>query len=254
MSRLFFIDENQIQNGIINFDKKTARHFVALRKNSDDIIFCSLQMDDKKFIICKALLRKNTLTNSFTGEIITMTEQEMRDTTKIHILQCIPKLDKLEVIVQKCGELGVFEINPLISHYTQNHKSYTEIKQLRTQNIAKEASVQSGRIDIIQIGPVKTLRAYLTVNKENLLKETSLNILLNEYEKEIRLLNFIHTLDKYNDIYILIGSEGGFDAEEIRLAEDTYNFHSITLGERILRTETASIVIASILQFQLGEI
>ena len=189
----------------------------------------------------------------YTGIITHREEIHIEDSKKIHILQCIPKLDKMDYIIQKCCELRVSEIVPILSRYTDIKGAVGEHKLSRWQKIAKEASIQSGRLDIMTIQTPIALRPWLDANAEELMLPSSYALILNEHEKKqtIHEIQFELVASHIEDIYVLIGAEGGFDGTEITLAKN-HHFHSVTLGNTILRTETAPVAISAILQYLFG--
>lgn len=158
--------------------------------------------------------------------------------TKIYLFQALPKSDKMELIIQKCTELGVYEIIP-----TQMNRCIVKLddkkkssKTDRWQNIAESAAKQSKRNIIPTISPCLTYKQALEKMKE-------LDLMLLPYENELGMRSTKAALEKIKlgmSIGILIGPEGGFDENEVSLAKAA-GAHIISLGERILRTETAAI-------------
>ncbi len=160
---------------------------------------------------------------------------------RVHLLQCIPKSDKMDYIVQKAVELGVYDITPVASSRCVSQIDGKEKKKIQRWNkISLEASKQSSRGIVPQVlNPVSY--------KEALKK--SLGDKLFFYEAGGQ--KFCDFLEKSQaeDITILIGPEGGFSSEEAELAEQN-GFEIISLGQRILRTETASLCALSIIMYE----
>lgn len=155
----------------------------------------------------------------------------------------------MELIIQKCTELGVQEITPVdMERSVVKLNSKEEIKKLqRWQKIAEVAAKQSGRDKILKVNNVIKI-------KDMFDKIKGYDVLLVAYEKEIRnslkqeLLKLKEI--KYPEIAVLIGPEGGIDEYEIEELKKM-SAKVITLGKRILRTETAPLVISGILQYEL---
>ncbi len=153
---------------------------------------------------------------------------------KVSLYQCMPKSDKLETVVQKATELGVFEIIPVLSSrcVSRPDKKSAAKKVERLQKIAEAAAKQSGRGIIPSIGEM--------LDFATLLKR------LETYKKAIvfyelggaPLRSLIEATD--DSVAIIIGPEGGFAAEEIEKL-NAAGAISATLGKRILRTETAPL-------------
>ena len=157
---------------------------------------------------------------------------------QIHLFQGLPKSDKMELIIQKAVELGVYSITPIemkrciVKLDDKKKKS----KQTRWQAISESAAKQSKRNTIPEINEIISYKAALNAAKE-------LDLLLIPYENEDGILSTKEALAKLKEaksVGIIIGPEGGFDDAEIEQAKDAGG-KTISLGKRILRTETAAI-------------
>ena len=162
---------------------------------------------------------------------------------EVTLFQAIPKLDKLEYIIQKSVELGVSHIVPVLTRRCisrPNDKDFNK-KLSRLNKIAEEAAKQSGRGIIPD---VKSIVSYK--NSLEQIKKLDKTIFLYEEQggKNFSELNFENT----RTIGLFIGSEGGFDREEAQAAFDM-GAKQVWLGKRILRCETAPITAMSILMF-----
>ena len=157
----------------------------------------------------------------------------------ISVFQGLPKSDKLEFITQKLTELGITEIIPFESNFTI--AKHSNIKTNRINKIAIEACKQCGRS--------KPLIIQNTIKLKNIaehLNTFNLVIFLNEKENPENTLKTIQSeISSANKIAIVVGAEGGFSDEETQILTKLPNVKSISLGKRILRTETASIALAS---------
>ena len=175
-------------------------------------------------------------------QIIDKKKIDTESNISINIFQALSKNSKIATIIQKTTELGVRSITVVNTEYSNSKITDNKIK--RWQKIAIHAAEQSGRVFFPTIYPVISFN-------EVLLKKTSINLLLSPNE------NFtIHQLLRKNNnasnFNILIGPEGGFSKNELITSKNS-NYNNITLGSRILRTETAPIVICSILQTLWGD-
>lgn len=170
---------------------------------------------------------------------------------KITLFQGMPKSDKMELIIQKAVELGASEIVPVMMKRTvvKLEDKKKEKKRERYQAIAESAAKQSGR------GVIPDVNAFLTFS-EALQYAEDFDILLVPYEsaKGIsyarEMIDVAAHLPEGSKIGIFIGPEGGFAKEEIDAATKA-GAKIITLGNRILRTETAGLAVLSILMFQM---
>ena len=154
--------------------------------------------------------------------------------SKIYLFQGLPKGDKMELIIQKAVELGVYEIIPVATKraVVKLDAKKAEAKQKRWQSIAESAAKQSRRNIIPHIHEVVKFGQAV------------------DYAKMEKTKQIFETIQPGQSIGIFIGPEGGFDESEIALAQEN-GISPITLGKRILRTETAGMAVLSVLMFQL---
>lgn len=154
-------------------------------------------------------------------------------TVKVKLYQGVPKGDKLEDIIQKCTELGITEIQPVLTHRSVSRpdSKSAKKKQARYQKIALEAAQQSGRGIIPTIGEMTDLKT--AVSKDN----SQLKILF--YEGGGSPLKEIINKNTQT-VSIYIGPEGGFEESEVALIKENGGTVA-TLGKRILRTQTAPV-------------
>ena len=168
---------------------------------------------------------------------------------KIKVYQGLPKGPKMEMILQKLTEVGVDEIILVETKRTvvkvDNKKEDKKIQ--RWERIIYEAAKQSKR------GKIPRLRGVLSF-KEALadMKENDFNIAPYENEKTKSIKQAIKSLD-INNIGIFVGPEGGFEDTEIKAIEEIGG-QSVSLGPRILRTETASLIASSIVLYELSDL
>lgn len=168
--------------------------------------------------------------------------------SRIYLFQGLPKQDKMELIVQKAVELGAYQIVPVATKRAvvklDEKKAVKKVE--RWQQIAESAAKQAGRGVIPEVARVMSY-------KEALKCAEGLDVVLIPYElaegmEETR--KVIEAIRPGQSVGIFIGPEGGFEKEEIELAME-YGAKTITLGKRILRTETAGLTTLSVLMFHL---
>ncbi len=167
---------------------------------------------------------------------------ETEPRAKVTLFQCVPKSDKMDWIVQKAVELGVFEVVPVLSkRCVSRPDAKTAAKKVeRWQKIAKEAAKQSGR------GIIPVVRPMITF-AEALKEASTMELALFCYEGGGDRLSALVS-PTAEQIALLIGSEGGFEPEEAEAAKEA-GCHAATLGKRILRCETAPLAaLAAVMQ------
>lgn len=166
---------------------------------------------------------------------------------RIYLFQGLPKGDKMELIIQKAVELGAEEITPVLTRrcVSRPDKSSMEKKLLRYQKISEEAAKQSGRGRIPRVSPLLSF--------EEAVKELSaLPLSLLFYEKGGEPLSGLLSRPA-SCIGLMVGAEGGFDPEEVRLAAGA-GLRTATLGPRILRCETAPLCALSVILYATGNL
>ena len=184
---------------------------------------------------------------------VRIVEEQQVDTelpSKIYLFQGLPKSDKMELIVQKAVELGAYEIIPVATKRAvvklDEKKALKKVERWR--GIAESGAKQSGRNVIPKVTNVMSYKDALTYAR-------GLDILLIPYElaegmKETK--QVIEEIKRGQSVGIFIGPEGGFETQEVEDAIAN-GARAITLGKRILRTETAGLTTLSILMYHLEE-
>lgn len=244
----FFVTNNQINNDIINIEDDDVNHIknVLRLKTNEEIEICDINTSIN--YLCKII----ELDNKFVKcKIINLLQANSEPDVYLHIFQGIPKSDKMELIIQKTTEIGVSELTPLIMSrcVTKFDDKSADKKILRWQKIAEVAAKQSKRDMVPKINfPINIKNIYEKIE--------NYDIVLVAYENEEKLCIkqvLGETLKKEKmKIAVVIGPEGGIDEKEIQQL-NKLNAKIITLGKRILRTETAPIVLASIIMYEFNQ-
>ena len=171
---------------------------------------------------------------------------------EIYLFQGLPKGDKMELIIQKCVELGVHAVIPVAMKRCvvklDDKKADAKIK--RWQAISESAAKQSGRSVIPKIMDVMTFDNAIRYVNDNSMNGIIPYELAEGMEASRRAIESVKPGMK---VAVFIGPEGGFDLSEVEKAVDA-GMQSISLGRRILKTETAGLAIMSILMYHLEEV
>lgn len=170
--------------------------------------------------------------------------------SKIYLFQGLPKADKMELIIQKAVELGAYEIVPVVTKRSivklDAKKEASKLK--RWQAIAEGAAKQSGRMLIPHISEVKTYGEAL-----QMARELDVNVIPYECARGMDGTREVFgNIKPGMSVGIFIGPEGGWEESEVDKAKEQ-GIHPVTLGRRILRTETAGLTTLSILMYLLEE-
>lgn len=243
MFRYFCADDN-IENNTVKVIGGDAKHLKTILR-AEEGQFISVVTESSEFRAEIIEIDKDEIVCEIVEEI------NINNETKINVTLCqgIPKQAKMETIIQQNVELGVKSFIPLITERTVvklNDKDREQKKLDRWRKIAKESSKQSKRNIIPTVEDIVTVKELL----ERLKNEDTEIIVPYELE-DMKILKDVLSVPKQN-YYIIIGPEGGFDIKEIEMFKDA-GAHIVTLGKRILRTETAGVVAASVVMYACNE-
>ncbi|MCL2565158.1 MAG: 16S rRNA (uracil(1498)-N(3))-methyltransferase [Defluviitaleaceae bacterium] len=235
----FFSDDLSLSKEDINHIANVLR-----LKTGDEITICDGKLTDYKCAITK--ISKPELAVEF--DILGSSPNLSEPCVQITLFQGLPKSDKMDLIVQKCVELGVYRIVPVecsrsITKITDNRDK----KIARWQNIAEAAAKQSGR------GIVPEIASPISFDKA-VGQMLSCDVALMPYELENvnSIKNALTPPSNISNIAIFIGPEGGISDEEIALAKSK-DIQTVSLGKRILRCETAGFTALILILSTLGE-
>ena len=237
-----FVSQNQISKEkveIIGSDVNYLKNVMRLETGAEVLV-----LDGKGKIYATKI--KEISNKKIVCNIIETRSPKSDCLPEITIAQALPKAKKMDLIIEKGTELGAFTFIPFQAERSIPNfdKDKAKEKIARWQRIAKEAAEQCGRLTVPHIETIANLESI-----GNLAKEYDLALIPWELEKEKTLKKVVATLpSKPKKILILIGPEGGFSNQEVSLAKEK-GFKSITLGKRILRTETASLALLSMLMY-----
>lgn len=179
-------------------------------------------------------------------EVLAFFETEVESPLNICLAIGLSKGDRFDWAIQKATELGVSSIQPLFTERTEVRLSQERLakKAAHWQGIVRSACEQSGRTMLPQVFPATSLRDFCTADS------CELKLILNPEEK--RSLATLSTEKPLQTLSLLVGPEGGLSREEIGLAA-LEGYESVSLGPRILRTETAPIAALAVLQSKYGD-
>lgn len=246
----FFVEKNNIQeheNQLAITDKDDIKHLSkVLRLAEGDKIEVS-DMNKKEYICTISRISNEVVECSIDENFISDKESEI----DVVLFQCLPKSSKMDLIIQKSVEIGIKKIVPVVSQrcVVKIKDKKSENKKIeRWQKIAIEAAKQCKRSIIPKIESIIDFNDILKI-----INNFDAVLIPYELEKNNTLKNILKKNTKSKKFGIIIGPEGGFEEEEINNAQ-SWGLESISLGPRILRTETAGILTTSIIMYELGDI
>ncbi len=244
----FIVDPNSIQNGQVKLEGDDLKHLrKVLRLGPGDLINvfdgCGKEYEAKVLNVDKACAIAE-IVSSF----LTDTEPQI----KLTLFQGLPKGEKMDLIIQKGVELGVHRFIPVITDRTvvQLDRKDGEKKAERWSKIAREASKQCRRALVPEISVPLSLDEAISEFEKY---DAVLLLYENESKKCLKETLKCYTINKIKDIALFVGPEGGFTPYEVE-KYTKLGFDITSLGERILRTETAAISVISIIMYEMGEL
>lgn len=242
----FFVEQEQIGAAAVSVTGSDVNHIknVLRMKPGEEVLISSRTGGD---YLCKvAEIRPEEVQL----EILEVRESGMELPARIHLFQGLPKGDKMELIIQKAVELGVYRIIPVDTKRTvvRLDAKKEESRRKRWNAISESAAKQSKRSLIPEVERVMSFSEALAEAEDYGLK-----MIPYECADGIRQTReLISKAAAGMDIAVFIGPEGGFEEEEIEKAQAA-GVLPVTLGKRILRTETAGLCILSALMLHLEE-
>ena len=237
----FYIEKTDIIENTAVITGEEAQHIsrVLRMKKGDRVTLC-----DGEGFFYEAVLT-DFADKSVTAEILSKREAETEPQVKVTVFQGIPKNPKLETIVQKLTEIGAVRLVPMDTKRAVA-KLDKENKVERLRKIAREAAKQSKRGIVPEVLSPMSFK-----DAVKMAAEADIALIPYEEEREISLKRALSGKTP-KTVSVMIGPEGGFDSEEITLAKEN-GITSVTLGKRILRTETAPLAVCAAILYELGE-
>jgi 16S rRNA (uracil1498-N3)-methyltransferase len=246
----FYVPPTQIKDDTVRIYGTDVWHItkvLRLSKGREIIVF------DGKGREYRVVLSKQK-PREILGTVVAQWDQHTESPLRITLVQGLPKASKMDLIVQKTTEIGVNEIIPLRTERSDwkspSKKTGGKIHQRldRWSRISIEAAKQSCRTAIPLIRPLVTVDEFLTQDLS-----ADLKLLFWEEEHHTSLKHTLQNLSMpVRSAIVVIGPEGGLTSQEV-LQFQTHDYHPVSLGQRILRTETAGLVVLGILQYEYGD-
>ena len=243
----FFVEPSQIQGTRIVISGDDVNHIKnVLRMQPGEEIAVSNGEDGKEYRCGIEELKEEEIICTLRF----VKEDGVELPSRVYLFQGLPKADKMELIIQKAVELGVYEIIPVATKRAVVKLDEKKAKQkiFRWQAISEAAAKQSKRRIVPEIHSVMSFKEAVAYAKNMQVKLIPYE--LAEGMEKTR--SVIEGLKPGEEIGIFIGPEGGFEEQEIQIALEN-GIEPITLGKRILRTETAGFTILSWIMYQLEE-
>ena len=251
----FFVKSEQLENNKISILGNDVNHIKnVLRMNVGDTFNVCVEDTSENYIVQISSFEKDKITCQIIERMNTMAESNV----KVHIYQGLPKSDKMELIIQKSVELGAEKIIPVeMKRCVVKLDTKDKLKKVdRWQKISEVAAKQSGRDIIPEICQVKNIKEiceeFSGYNLVLLCYENEKKVFVKDVLKELKtkIKNiYIMSFSENIEIAVIIGPEGGIDVSEVEFMKQA-GAKVVSLGNRILRTETVSLSLLSIIMYE----
>lgn len=243
----FFVSKDKIYGNNCTIEGEDVKHiYKVLRLTEGDKISINDGEGNEYLGEIKDVNKKEVIV-----ELLEKMELNNESKLKVHLFQGMPKSTKMDLIVQKCTELGILGVTPIITERVVVKSELSEFKKVdRWNRIALEACKQSKRSLIPTINtPIEYGELLSSLKNFDLVivpyenqEGQGIRYVVNEVKNRV-----------IESVAIIIGPEGGFEEREIQEFKQLGAF-VVTLGPRILRTETAGFVALSLLMYELGDL
>ncbi len=240
----FFAEKENITDSAVYITGDDVKHIskVLRLRTGDEITVCDGDKTDYECSISEIS------GDRVVAEIREVHPNKAESEICLTLYQGLTKGDKMDYIIQKCVELGVSKIVPVLTKRAVSRPSDGDKKVVRWQKIAAEAAKQCGRGIIPEVGKICTFEEAITEAGGD---KKSLNLMPYECEGERHLRDSLKAYTGKN-VSVFIGPEGGFDESEVGFAK-AKGVKTITLGPRIMRTETAPLAVSAAIMYEIGD-
>jgi 16S rRNA (uracil1498-N3)-methyltransferase len=242
MTHRFFVPSHQISGPRVTIMGSDAKQIKNVLKLKEGDMLEVLDGSSKVFAVKINSVKSDEVLCFVTSSRSMKTEPAV----KITLIQSIAREAKMDMVIQKCTELGVTKIVPVVSERTiiKLDQEKKDKRLSRWQRIAKEAAEQSSRAVVPGIEEIKDFAEALGQEKG-----TDLKLIPWEMEEKTSIKTVLKENKKVKSLSLAIGPEGGFSSKEVKEAKAA-GFIPVSLGKRILRTETAGIAVLSMINYE----
>ncbi|MBP3351149.1 MAG: 16S rRNA (uracil(1498)-N(3))-methyltransferase [Lachnospiraceae bacterium] len=243
----FFVEPHQISDKTVRIEGADVNHIKnVLRMKVGEELSVSNGVDGKEYRCGIVAMDEECIT----CELRFVKEDGVELPSEVYLFQGLPKADKMELIIQKAVELGVHAVVPVSTKrcVVKLDDKKAKSKIARWQGIAEAAAKQSKRRIVPEVKDVMSFKEAI-----NFVKDFEVKLIPYELAEDMsKTKEIINSLQPGQKIAIFIGPEGGFEGAEVQSAMEA-GVEPITLGKRILRTETAGFTVLSWIMYRLEQ-
>ena len=254
-----FILNKEPLNGFVQFKGDDFRYLVRVRRLAVGECFPALLPNGEETLVQVVSIEGNVLTGKCVSDSLNpsssparLCEKSSELTPPIILFQAMPKGDKMDLILRQAAEGGITEIVPFISEFSIGKANVGVQKYSRWERIIKEARQQSGSKIATTLGECLTINELFEYWQKLKTDENALGLLFHHQKglEQKSLHEYLNSVPK--TVVLVIGPEGGFSDKEVLLFMEN-GFKPLTVGNTILRTETAALYCAAAVRILLLE-
>lgn len=246
--RRYWIDKKDLFQQQVNFTGDVFHHIFDVCRQNVGSKFEVLTEDSKAYFVHVTEVGKKSAVAEVLEERIIPALKEPH----IHLALSISRFPVMDAVMEKAVELGVSSIQPFFSDYSflRKGEKLSDNKIDRWDKIVRSATQQSGRGDLMKVLPAVTFNKIAPLINPNL---GSVGLFAYEGDSTLSIKNYVSKVRAENaigikNIWIIVGSEGGFSTQEVQEFEKL-GLHPVTLGPQVLRVETACMALVSVLKY-----
>ena len=245
--RRYWIERKYLSENFVKFEGDLFHHIFDVCRQEKGSKF-EVLIDGKAYFVEAIEVSKKSATAKILEERIVPTLPEPH----LKLALCIPRFPVLESVLEKAVEMGVHSIQLLSSDYSfiKSSEKISENKWERWQKIIVSSTQQSGRGELMTLVEPMPLKKFV---QEMDPKHHSLCLFGYEGDNVMTLQDYLkpQAVKKWSDAWVIVGGEGGFSLQEAQSLQET-GIQPVTIGDQILRVETACIALISVLKYELG--
>jgi 16S rRNA (uracil1498-N3)-methyltransferase len=245
--RRYWIQPQNLNEGVVKFEGDLFHHIFDVCRQEKGSKF-EVLLNGKAYLVeTTEVLKKHALAQVLEERTVAVLPKPY-----LKLALCVPRFPVLEAVLEKAVEMGVERIQLLTSDYSfiRINEKISENKWDRWQKIIVSSTQQSGRGELMTLVEPKTFRNFV---QEIDPKSTSLCLFGYEGDDVITLQKYLkpQAQKEWQDAWVFVGAEGGFSHQEAQFMKER-GIQPVTIGDQILRVETACITLISVLKYELG--
>ncbi len=246
--RRYWIDKKDLFGDQVNFSGDVFHHIFDVCRQDVGSKFEVLTEDSKAYFVEVTQVSKK----SATAQVIEERDIPALKTPHVHLALSISRFPVMDAVMEKAVEMGVKSIQPFFSEFSfvRSGEKISDNKTERWDKIVKSATQQSGRGDLMKVPSAVSFDKLAGIINQN---DSSVGLFAYEGSSTLSIKEYVNKVKASHpagitNIWIIVGSEGGFSHSEVQKFQDL-GLHPVTLGPQVLRVETACMALVSVLKY-----